>query len=231
MKMKKTAYLIIFFTLILACKKVELETFGDQKFVQFVDAYNDSTTLTFVFFPDQSTIDYPLKVKLLGRMEDKDITYRLKVVEEETTAPSSFYSIPEAQILRKGKVTDTAKVRFIKQTELDTKAYRIVVDVVNSEDASAGETLYCRKVFWISNMIAQPEWWDATIIKSFLGPYSDLKFLEFIKVAGTGDLTDKSWDERRALCLKFKYYLQQRKDAGDPVKEANGANMTVPILG
>ncbi len=229
--MKKIAYLLTSFLLVLACEKVELETFGDQKFVQFVDAYQDSTTLTFVFFPNQTTIDYPLQVKLLGRMEDKDVTYKLRVVEEESTAPSGFYSIPEDQVLRKGKVTDTAQVQFIKQPELETKAYRIVVDVVSTKDASAGETLYSRKVFWISNMIAQPEWWDATIIKSFLGAYSDLKFMEFIKVAGTGDLTDKSWDERRALCLKFKYYLQQQKDAGNPVKEADGANMTVPILG
>ncbi len=80
-------------------------------------------------------------------------------------------------------------------------------------------------------MIAQPEWWDATIIKSFLGAYSDLKYIEFIKVSGTGDLTDKTPGEIRSLCLKFKYYLQQREDAGDPVKEADGANMTVPVLG
>lgn len=229
--MKKIAYILTSLLFVIACETVELETYGDQKFVQFVDSYKDSTTLTFMFYPGQSNIDYPLQVKLLGRMEDKDINYRLRVVDKETTAPAAFYSIPENQVLRKGKVTDTALVQFFKQPELDTKAYRIVLEVVTTEDASAGETIYCRKVFWVSNTIAQPEWWDATIVKSFLGAYSDLKFQEFIKVTGIADLTDKSWDERRALCLKFKYYLQQQADDGNQLKEADGANMTVPILG
>ncbi|MDD2426282.1 MAG: DUF4843 domain-containing protein [Bacteroidales bacterium] len=229
--MKKIAYILTSLLFVSACETVEMETFGDQKFVQFVDAYKDSTTLTFMFYPGQSTVDYPLQVKLLGRMDDKDINYKLRIVDKETTAPAAFYSIPEDQLLRKGKVTDTALVQFIKQPEMDAKAYRIVLEVIGTKDVSVGETIYCRKVFWVSNTIAQPEWWDATIVKSFLGAYSDLKFQEFIKIAGTADLTDKSWDERRALCLKFKYFLQQQADAGNPLKEIDGSDMTVPILG
>ena len=230
-KMKKYLYIIISLFLVISCEQVQLETFGEQKYVQFVDAYKDSTTLTFVFFPNQTTINYPLEVKLLGRMEDKDINYKLKVVSEGTTAPANMYSIPENQVLHKGNITGLAQIQFIKSPELDIEAYRIEVEIIDSEDAFAGETIHTRKIFWISNLIAQPEWWDATIIKSFMGAYSDLKYIEFIKVSGTGDLTDKTPGEIRSLCLKFKYYLQQREDAGDPVKEADGANMTVPVLG
>ena len=229
--MKKYVYILLFVMSVAGCKKEEMETYAGLNYIQFVDSYADSTTLSFFFYPGQSELSYPLEVKLLGFMKEEQVHYKLKVVEEETTATPDLYDIPEAQVLQAGKVTDMAKITFKKAEKLNTKAFRIVVDVVNSDDALAGEMLYCRKVFWISNMIAQPEWWDANIVKSFLGVYSDLKFEEFIKVAETGDLSDKSSDEKRALVLKFKYYLQKRIDDGDPVKEADGSIMTVPILG
>ena len=229
--MKKYIYILFLVLAITGCEKEELETYVGFNYVQFVDSYADSTTLSFFFYPGQTELKYPLGVKLLGVMQGEDVHYKLRVVKEETTASLDMYDIPESQVLHAGNVTDNADILFKKSGELDMKAFRIVIDVVDSDEALAGETLYCRKVFWISNMIAQPEWWDADIVKSFLGTYSDEKFEEFIKIAGTGDLSGKSPDEKRALVLKFKYYLQKRIDDGDPVKELDGSNMTVPILG
>ena len=229
--MKKIYYLLTILIFAIGCEKVELETYSGDHYVQFVDSYNDSTSFTFIFYPYESSIEYPLEVKYLGMMEDKDINYKIRVVPEGTTASPNCYDIPENQVIQKGNVTDIAKVTFIKQPEMSTQAFRLELEILPTDDALTGAHEHIRKVFWITNKISQPEWWDSNFVTYFLGKYSDLKFAKFIEVTGSGDLADVAEDVRRAYCLKFKYYLIQQKEAGTPVLEADGAEMTVPILG
>ena len=229
--MKHIVYLLTILFFASACEKIDIETYNGDNYIQFVDSYNDSTSLTFIFFPNQSNIEYPLKIRVLGAIPDKDLSYKLRVVKEETTAPENCYDIPEGQVFPQGEIAGVAQISFVKQPEMDSIAYRIVVELIGTEDIGTGASLHCRKIFWISNTISQPEWWDSNIVSYYLGKYSTLKFSKFIEVTGSGDLTNASIEERRKACLQFKYYLLQQKEAGTPVLEADGSKMTVPIKG
>ena len=181
--MKKIVYLLTILIFAIGCEKVELETYSGGSYVQFVDSYNDSTSFTFIFYPFESSIEYPLEVKYLGMMVDKDINYKIRVVPEGTTATPNCYDIPENQVIQKGNVTDIAKVTFIKQPEMSTKAFRLELEILPTDDALTGAHEHIRKVFWITNKISQPEWWDSNFVSYFLGKYSDLKFAKFIEIS------------------------------------------------
>ena len=51
--MKKIYYLLTILIFAIGCEKVELETYSGDHYVQFVDSYNDSTSFTFIFYPNQ----------------------------------------------------------------------------------------------------------------------------------------------------------------------------------
>jgi len=74
-------------------------------------------------------------------------------------------------------------------------------------------------------MISQPEWWDETVINSYLGPYSDKKFRLFLSEIYSGDYGALSADEKRAYALQFKEYVEQ-----NDIREDNNEPMVVPVV-
>lgn len=52
-----------------------------------------------------------------------------------------------------------------------------------------------------------------------------------MQVTGVGELKDLSESERWSLARKFKNYLIEKADEGNPVKDEDGSDMTVPVVG
>ena len=94
-----------------------------------------------------------------------------------------------------------------------------------------GQYEYTQNIIRFSDIIAPPEWWSQEIVDSYLGVYTEKKFRLFMKVTGVGDLSDLSSDDIWYLSRSFKYYLLEMEEAGTPVVDEDGNNMSVPVIG
>lgn len=66
---------------------------------------------------------------------------------------------------------------------------------------------------------------------SYLGDYSDKKYTLFIQETGVADLDPNNADELRYYTIIFKNYLLREKDNNRTVREEDGTEMTVNLIG
>lgn len=231
--MKKITFIICCIIAVYACNKEEIMIYDSGRYIQFEDTYKDTTTSSFFFYPDQTSFQLPMVLKLIGDTLENNLNYKLEISTEYTDAPTNSYALEPSFVFEKGNITDTTYITFNKVTEFETKEFKVVVDVVSTDDLLVGETIYSRKAFKISSMISQPSWWDDVFTDFYLGVYSEKKFRAFIDITGIGDLT--GWEDWRLseICLQFKYELIKLKEAGTPLLMEDGTDMlsTVKIIG
>lgn len=217
--------------LLVACEKEEIRMWDAGNYVQFTEEYKDSLTYSFFFYGTQEEIDVPLNVKLVGLPLAEDAVISFRVNQELTTAEPDSYQLEEEPVFRKDRLEDTAHLLLKKTALLDTKEVRLVIDIMENEVLKPGQSQYTRKVIRFSSLVSQPLWWDEVVEESLLGEYSEKKFRLFMEVTGVGDLTGYSESERWSLARKFKYYLIEQEDKGQPVQNEDGSYMTVPVIG
>ena len=78
--------------------------------------------------------------------------------------------------------------------------------------------------------MSKPKWWDSYVTSYYFGTYTDEKLAAIMEFFGR-DLAGSDESQFRQYALEFKQHLKERKAAGDPLKEKNGSEMTVPVLG
>jgi hypothetical protein len=232
MKMKKLNILILglFFGL-LACEKSDIPTYEDLTTERYVysQRIKDSTEVSFVFYPGQTEIKVPFAVQISGAgLVDEYI--KLQVVPEGTTADASLYEVPEQCVARAGHRYDTCWITVKKGAVLDSEKVRLQVKLVDSKDIRAGRTDCLDFVIWFSNKMSKPTWWTSTVQSYYFGPYTEEKLAAMMEFFGK-DLVGSNDSQFRQYAIEFKQYLKQQKEAGKPLKEKNGAEMTVPVLG
>lgn len=211
-----------------ACNERDIPTFSGGNYIQFNNSYKDSMEISFVFYPGKSSLEIPVKMKLLGNLLDADGSYEIEIIQAGTTALASDYSIPQGLTLKKGEVYGEFNLTI---NHPGNRSVRLVLGVKNGGTIGAGQTEYTRKIVWFNNKISKPLWWDSSVESSFLGPYTDTKFLLLIEVNQSGDWTDYTPDQKMAAARKLKYYLREMETAGTPIQDENGLNMTVPVIG
>lgn len=215
-----------------ACKKQDIPAYNAGHYVQFANAQQDTASLSFFFYPNQSQVILKLPVKLTGMMTTEDLPYKIEI-DTATTASADHYNLAQEFIFRKGRATDTAFLTIINKPDLAAKILLVAVRITGGNGVAPGQTAYIRRIFKISDMVSKPSWWDADMDLRYLGLYTEKKFRKFMEITGVGDLTGMSPGEQRGYMLEFKYYLIQMKDAGTPVLEDDGTDMlsTVKIIG
>jgi len=213
-----------------ACKKENIQTYNAGQYVQFT--LKDTVSLSFFFYPGKSEVDVQLPVRLVGKMPEQDLQYKI-VAGEGTTLPAALYTIAPVFTFKKGQPVDTAHITIKNSAELTTNTYKLVIEMAADGDVQPGQTNYSQRLYTVNDMVSRPAWWDATNELRYLGVYTEKKFRTFMNVTGVGDLTPYTSVEQRDLFLKFKNYLIAMKDAGTPVLEADGTDMlsTVPLIG
>ena len=92
-----------------------------------------------------------------------------------------------------------------------------------------GSNGYCGAIVRITNMITKPEWWTSTVTSYFLGTYSDAKYRKFIEVTGVADFDSSNPGLLREYTNTFKRHLIKMKEAGTPVLEDDGSEMSVKM--
>lgn len=230
--MKKNILFALFACTLLwvSCDQREIPLYDTARhMIEFENETTDSTIFTFIYHPHEDYYDLPLVMQLGGVAAERDLTYKVVVDEEFTTATSAHYSVADSYIFRAGRYQDTCFVRLNKTADLDGTQVRLVLRLEGTSDMEVGKLENAIAVIRFSNTIDRPVWWDSDIETFYLGTYSQKKFLLYLEIGGV-DLTDASDSMKRAYALKFKQYLLDH--AGEPETiEEDGQPMTAPVLG
>lgn len=228
--MKYIIYLVLVGLCLSACEKQNIKPYGQDHYIQFTKLYTDTVNCSF-FFTVEDRIAVPLEIKLVGELLSEDTPVRLVVNQQESTAPSALYDLPQTMVFAKGQTKDTITV-YLKRdgiAEGDQKVYSLVLDLMDGDRLLAGETNYTRRVVMVSNVVGKPDWWDGDVDKT-LGTYTLKKFNKFKEVTEVGDLTGWSWNAKRIVALQFKNYLRQYEPE---YTDEDGSIMwkNLPVLG
>lgn len=225
-----TAAVLLLFAL--GCTEQKIGTYTGERYVSFkADMKTDSIVTSFFFYPFDETIRIPVPVVLGGMPLGEDLPFKVVVDSELTTALTKNYEV-ESPVFRKGLVEDTVWVKLFKTSELNVKAYDLVLKIEGNENFITGPQNMLKNKIVFSAIAARPEWWDSSVQKSYLGVYSDKKFGEFIKATnGEGaDFGDAVPDQKRRLAIMFLNYLRKAKDSGNTIYEEDGTEMTITVL-
>lgn len=213
-----------------ACEEKETPFYEGVTYLSFAtDISQDSTEVSFFFYPGEDKLEIPVEITLAGKLFDEDVPVRLTVVDSLSDAEENSYSLPENAVFRAGLVADTLYVTLHRISALESERYHLVLALEETPDYLLGQQEYRNNEIIFTAKPARPEWWDATITNVYLGDYSQKKFELFMEVTGVGDLEGLSSSEIRALALKFKRYL---KAQNPPIMEEDGTTpMEVTVIG
>lgn len=223
---------IVILSCFISCQEASFSTYETKNYVQFVSSLEDSTVVSFTFYPEQNEILWPLPVEISGIPVEQKLSYRIIVDKERTTAiEGTHFDLSADMDIKPWAVRDTCWLKLKRMPEMKTKEFRIVLRIIDSRELLQGQLDYSIAIIRVNDKITQPGWWDGNIVQFYLGEYSDKKFSLFIEVTGKADLSDVSKSELRMYSLQFKYWLQEQKEKGNTIKEDDGEEMTVRIRG
>ncbi len=223
--------LIIFLGIFASCEKDKIDVYSAGNHIQFVKHTIDSSNCSFLAYPDRDELLFPVVVEVIGLPSSEDREYAIEVNPAYTTAPVENYTIPASLKVKAGKVTDTCWITFKKTPEISQEAKRLTVQLAATADFKLGQLDCLANIIYVSNVIAQPDWWTTTVTGSYLGAYSDKKYRLFIRETGVADIDSSNTTELRYYSIIFKNYLLREKDAGRTVMEDNGTEMVVTLMG
>jgi hypothetical protein len=217
-----------------ACARDHITTYESEDYIHFDRRFADSSSFSFVAYPNDNEYAYPVVVALVGQSAPRDRAYNVEVIDSYTTAPAANYQMPTSFTLRANTFADTFRVKLVKTPDLQTRSVRLALRVTGSDDLLTGELERNVFVLWFTDRIGQPSWWDNTIRDYFLGNYSDKKYRLFIQVTGVGDMSGMEYYDRRYHTLIFKNYLRDEKAKGPEhivYEEDNITEMSVTLVG
>jgi len=185
-------------------------------------AQADSTVASFFFYPDGTqNIEAPLTILLSGDSLKEDQMFRLKVVEEETTAHADEYTIdPEytfhANTISKDSndIRDVIYIKFHRSACLETmeNGVTLVVEIIPNENLKLGQVERTRAKLILTTATAKPTWWNDEVTSNLLGDYSTKKYKLFLneidkKAEMSEELIREHPDKAIQLTLEFKNWL------------------------
>lgn len=236
--------------LMLACQEQEIAVFDGNNAIYFDKYYTDaiypgtesadSTVVSFFFYSDDTKdVKVPLLVNLLGEPLKQDMKFRLKVVDEATTANKDEYTLEDYYVFtaRPDSVYTTLVQEYIyiqmhksqRLASKETESVRLVLELVPEGNVVLGQLERRKAKIILTTKTEQPVWWDETVEETLLGKYSDKKYKTFLNaIPGASDIDaamiQESPDKVIQLVLRFKIWLTQ-----NPTKDENGEKMEVVI--
>lgn len=211
---------------ITGCEEQKLTTYSGDYFVQFAKKISDSTNVSFMFYPyHEGYIDFPIALELVGVASPHELTYKVSVDAQYTTATNQQYSLPSVQVLRANRYVDTLYVRLNKTSDLDTKKVRLLLRIESTSDLKVGKIEQSAAVIWFSNTLAKPDWWNSDIDNFYLGEYSNKKYEMFIQITGVFDMSKFDASTKRSYALKLKQYLND-----NPTLDENNQYIELPVF-
>ncbi len=219
-----------------ACKREQIETYSAANYIQFVDATVDSTTVSFVFSPGSDEFQVPLAAIMSAAPSDRELEYEIGVVASGTTAvEGTHYTMPTRTAFEAGEVTNTSYITLRRTPEMQSKSFRLMVEVRRNDNFLVGDGDNIYKIFRVHDMLTRPDWWtegSGSITTAYFGKYSEKKYRLMISEVGLVDMTDADNNTKRFYALQFKYWLAREKAAGNTIwDDDNNEEMTVTVKG
>lgn len=243
----KNVYVVLILVLLSlgACTERELGMFsGDTVYISFVwNVEQDSVVYSFKSYPE-GEIEAEVPVKIQGAYLTEPRMFTVSAADS-TTLPATSYELPEVCEFTPGQELDTIKIKFFNNLEeLDTKTFRLFLQVDESENVKRGDELYAVAKFYVSDKLEQPFWWtrnDGTedrpfniVEEVYLGEYSEAKYLLFLEELEKDDVVFDGTDMNimKKYSLRVKYRLEEYKqEHGEPMRDENNNIITVPVAG
>ena len=180
----KATLLVMFLLLWGCCSCVRQESFayhGGEK-ISFAD---DSTYFSFGGEPF-SVMDTTLqiRVEIIGRPVDRERPFRLRLVEEQTSAEIgvNFDAIAEEYNIPAGECFTHIPVTIHRLTLNDTDIYTMCMELVANEEFELGAVEYLQRKISFSNRLDMPIWWNE--VSHWVGEYDVRKYQKFIEIFG-----------------------------------------------
>lgn len=229
----KTKSILLFLAtcFLLACQKDKIPFYEDvhHVYMKRIDG-KYRIDYSFVYSSGAEYAILNLPVTYTGRLLEENALYKVETLADSTTALTGEYEFSSEQEFRAGRYVDTLKVRINNVERLKNVNARLVLRVVTNDQFIASVRDSSQMEIYFTNKIARPDWWNENVVSFYLGTYSDKKLTEFIKIY-SGNYGDLSEDDKLYYAREFKYELERRAAIDDPLFEANGERMTVPVVG
>lgn len=129
--------------------------------------YKDSIDFSFGMLTTDIQIDtVKIPVEFLGKLSDRDRTYKVKIDADSTTAQEGVHyeTIAEDQVFLAGKQVDTLRLvayrGALSSSFANPKKERIDLVLLPSEDFDLGLKRGLRMTVRLNNYLAEPAWWN-----------------------------------------------------------------------
>jgi len=230
-----------------ACSEQDIESFGEKHFVYFRKFWKDApapgtekaekTGVSFFFAEDNAThVFADLQVVLAGRPLEQDLHFKLRVVDDMTTALPDEYTLEDYYVFRAKplapdakQIDDTIHVKINRSERLETmkEGYQLTLEIVPTEETLPGQFERSRAVLQITKDPVRPDWWTREVEESLLGTYSSKKYKLFLKNIPGADKLDGMMikehpDRARQLVMAYKNWLSVQDEDTLWDEELNG---------
>ncbi len=229
--------------LVFACQEADREMYplslGGVYFkTDSVAIYNPTLLLrgdTIVYsfaYEDKSFDRYRMgvPVQLTGQATDKARTYHLEVITGSSAQETVDYEPFELeQTVQANKTVDTLWVVWKRSQEMEQRAKQLGLRVVEGGDLVPGVDE--KRTIWLqaSDVLEQPDWWDAW--EEGFGTWHPTKLREWVKIWGREPLKKSlyygiTWSEYPQECtaiLKLKDLFEKEEFVDD-----NGIRLKIP---
>ena len=79
-------YLLLGFILVLgACSKDDIKTYRGDNYLQFVKVVTDSSVCSFLAYPNDNELEFPVEVEVIGLPSDREQEYKISVDQAKST--------------------------------------------------------------------------------------------------------------------------------------------------
>lgn len=153
-----------------------------------------------------TTFEVKIPVRVLGLPASRDMVFKVKVEESETTAPLNTYTLSADQFtIARDSIRGYVSVELSRNNisaEVDT-TYTLTLVLEPNENFELGIEESRKMQLTFSNYLAEPSWWYV-LESQYWGPYHPMKYQKMIEIWG-GEI---SWDEY-ALKMTQVIYVGQ----------------------
>lgn len=233
----------------LACEEENIATYSGKDVIYFqwaVEGYRtakiDSTSITFAFeLPSQVTdslVEIPVKVQ--GFTSTNDRSVNVKVLEESTAQLGVHYSMPDNITIPANSVIGYIPITFNRTADMKDEVFSLKLQLLENESfettlwgtdksSNADRLLsYTEFEVTVSDILTEPDRWF--MLSGWLGTFSAKKLYLLAEV---NEIPIPNYNELPNIVEFFghvavmKAYLAAQKQAGTPVLEEDGTEMTL----